>query len=145
VSVALEARSLDAVQLWPGGLGGGRLEALLARGPAAIEPAAAGGEGKPVAQPARSLLAGSLETDFKLRIKAGELTAGSQMLRDVDGELALDGGNLTLPMLKFTTADGLVIERDGQVAGGGCVVRCDPDLRAVVGRVGRRRRRGRAS
>lgn len=115
VTLSVDGRKVDAVQLWPSELGNGRLEKLLTFGPAAPESVAVGDNGG-MSRSAQSLLGGVKDTDIRLRLRAGELVAGARVLHDVDAELAVERGNLTLPLARFTTPDGASVELEGDVA-----------------------------
>lgn len=56
------------------------------------------------------------ETDMSLRLKIGELKDGSRTLRDFDAEISVEKGALTLPLLKFSTDEGLRVEAEGDAA-----------------------------
>ena len=99
-------------------LGAGRLERLLTLGPAAADVASAkdAAKDKKSPEPPAPLLAGARDTDLKVRIRAGQLTAGARVLRDVDADFAIERGDLSVPLVKFTTGDGATIELEGNVA-----------------------------
>ena len=75
-------------------------------------------------EPPAPLLAGARDTDLKVRIRAGQLTAGARVLRDVDADFAIERGDLSVPLVKFTTGDGATIELEGNVADAAESPRC---------------------
>jgi uncharacterized protein involved in outer membrane biogenesis len=55
------------------------------------------------------------DTDLKAHLRIGELVVGERTLRDVDADIGVENGVLSLPKLKFATADGLDLSVDGTV------------------------------
>ncbi len=108
LSVALEGQRIDTAQFWTGGLGLSGLRGLVT----GIESAT---------KPERSGFAAGLfdpkGTDLVLSLKAGELVDGDRSLRDVEADVTLDGGRLTMPVLKFSTPEGLSLEMEGTATG----------------------------
>jgi hypothetical protein len=54
------------------------------------------------------------DTDLSLRLKVAELVDGARVLRDVDADITLEHGTLSIPGLKFSTPDGLYVEAEGR-------------------------------
>ena len=52
--------------------------------------------------------------DMRLRVRADGLVARGHTWRNVDADLTLDRGRLAVPALKFTTADGLALDVEGE-------------------------------
>lgn len=104
LAVTLEGAEVDAGQLWPAGVGG--LKRLLAGG--AADDASSAPAKFPWLDPAT--------TDQHLRLRAGEVIAEHGRLRDVDMDIGIEQGRLAIRALKFTTADGLQMELEGNVA-----------------------------
>ncbi len=108
ISVVLEGNEIDASQLWPGSVD--YLKGMLF---AAAPEDTANAETQPTGGPhwlARSTI------DVTLRLKAGKLLTGGQPLRDVDMDVTVDQGRLSMSALKFVTDNGLAFELDGDVA-----------------------------
>lgn len=55
------------------------------------------------------------DTDLKAHLRIGELVAGDRILRDVDADIGVENGMLSLPALKFMTPDGLQVSVEGNV------------------------------
>lgn len=55
------------------------------------------------------------DTDLRAHLRIGELVVGERTLRDVDADIGIENGILSLPALKFTTPDGLQFNADGNV------------------------------
>ncbi len=103
VAVTLEGGEFDAGQLWPAGVGA--LKRLLAGGAAE---AAAG-------TPEVAWL-DAATTDLHLRLRAGEVIIEHGRLRDVELDVGVEQGRLTMRACTFVTADGLKVELEGNVA-----------------------------
>ena len=117
----LEGARIDVAALLPGVLDRLAIVDLL-------RPAPAAGEARPAATPksepepagdgaAAGWLADLGETDLWLRVRAGEVTDGRRVLRDVDADASLVAGKLTLAALALTTPEGLRVELEGELAG----------------------------
>ena len=52
-------------------------------------------------------------TDFSIDLKVAELVDGRRILRDVDAVVQLEKGVLSIPRLKFSTPEGLLVEAEG--------------------------------
>lgn len=53
-------------------------------------------------------------TDISLDLKVAELVDGARVLNDVDASVTLDNGALSIPRLKFSTPEGLLVEAVGE-------------------------------
>jgi uncharacterized protein involved in outer membrane biogenesis len=114
IALSLQGRRIDAAQIRPGILGAGALQNLLLLGQPAAQAAAAPKEG---ASPSpASLPFDPASADLALKLRAAELVDGVRVLRDVELEMGIDRGVLSLPVLKFATPEGLVIEATGHAA-----------------------------
>ncbi|HEX2840239.1 AsmA family protein [Hyphomicrobium sp.] len=52
--------------------------------------------------------------DLSLAFKVAELVDGDRVLTNVDTEIRLDRGTLTIPRLRFSTREGLQVDADGE-------------------------------
>jgi uncharacterized protein involved in outer membrane biogenesis len=52
---------------------------------------------------------------MKLRIRAEEVVDGTLKLNDVDADISMSGGALKMPVLRFTSPDGLRIDMQGDI------------------------------
>lgn len=55
-------------------------------------------------------------SDLSLDLKVAELIDGDLRLKDVDANIQLERGRLTIPRLSFGTADGLYVEAEGEAS-----------------------------
>jgi uncharacterized protein involved in outer membrane biogenesis len=95
LSVSLEGSKVDATQIRSGILGLGTVKSLfLGESPAEKDAAAEG-------------------IDLALKLKLAELADGDRILRDVDAEMSIERGTLSMPRLKFSTPEGLAIDAEG--------------------------------
>jgi uncharacterized protein involved in outer membrane biogenesis len=104
LGIVLEGQQIDGGQLWPAGVG--YLKGLLA-GPAAEN-------GKDAPKPRRWF--DTANSDLTLRLRAAELRTGTEPLRDVDLDVAINGGRMALRSCKFAASDGLAFELEGDIA-----------------------------
>jgi uncharacterized protein involved in outer membrane biogenesis len=51
--------------------------------------------------------------DLRLDLKVAELVDGERLLKDVDADIRLEQGRLSIPRLKFATPEGLYVEAEG--------------------------------
>lgn len=112
LSVSLEGHEINLGQLWPGLQQGILVGVWQPHGDEASLPGsggAASGRAPDLLDPAAS--------DLSLRLRAGQLDAGSETLRDVDVDLAVEQGHLTVRVLKLASAEGLALELEGDVEG----------------------------
>ncbi len=115
IAVEIDGHRIDVGNLWPGALAPERLTALVRR-PAntadAGTPSPAGetatGEAAPDTPP---LLTG---VDWKMRLRAAEITDGDRLLKDVDADVALTGGKLSMRVLRFATKTGVAVDLEGE-------------------------------
>jgi uncharacterized protein involved in outer membrane biogenesis len=107
--VVLEGQEIDGAQLWPVGIG--HLKGMLS-----------GTGAEPADDEATAAKSGpgrwfdTATTDLSLRLRAGRLKTGRQSLNDVEMDLAVEQGRLSLRSCKFTASDGLAVELDGDIA-----------------------------
>ncbi len=64
--------------------------------------------------PAKTALFDPAAGDLSLDFKVAELVDGNRTLTNVDTNIRLDRGTLTIPRLKFSTPEGLSVEADGE-------------------------------
>ncbi|HRO49754.1 MAG TPA: AsmA family protein [Hyphomicrobium sp.] len=106
IALAMEGPRMDVAQLGSGGMNLARLRHLLMGETAEGEAANA----------AVAPSSGATETegaDFSIDVKLAELVDGQRILRDVDAVVQLDKGTLSIPRLKFSTPEGLLVEAAG--------------------------------
>lgn len=104
-AVSLDGAEIDAGQLWPAGV-------------ASFKRLLAGGEDGS-AEPAENAKLPWLDpavTDLHLKLRAGELITSGGRLRDVDMDIGIDQGRLTVRSCNFVTADRLKVALEGDVA-----------------------------
>ncbi|HXF55137.1 MAG TPA: AsmA family protein [Hyphomicrobiaceae bacterium] len=93
LALALDGASIDLSAVVPGLLSEGRLAAML----------------WPASRSA------TYPQSVRLRVRADEVVDGGTRFTDVDADILLSGGTLRLPVLKFTSPDGLRVEMQGDV------------------------------
>lgn len=109
LALVVEGYEIDTAQFWPGGLHLSSLGTLLL-------PMASADDDKADASKARA--PGWIDpatSDITIRLKTAMLNDGDFVLRDVDADLRIEDGKLTVPALKFKTDTGLAIDIEGQV------------------------------
>ncbi len=104
LGIVLEGQQIDGGQLWPAGVG--YLKGLLAGGMSEEDEAGA---------PDRRWF-DAATSDLSLRLRAAELRTGAEPLRDVDLDVAIDNGRMSMRTCKFRAPDGLVFELEGDIA-----------------------------
>lgn len=107
VALRLDGQSIDLSQLWPGAL-----DWISAMVPMAASSGSS--STSPDADPAGRFDARS--TDLTLQVRAAELVAGARTLRDVDADLAIEKGRLSIARLRLATSDGLDLDLEGELA-----------------------------
>ncbi len=112
VSVRLDGQSVDLAHVWPGALDW--IAAVVPFAASNAKPATEAGStaAKPAVATAAAEAGG---TDLTLRVRVAELIAGTRTLRDVDADLAVDRGRLTIPQLRLSTSDGLEVDIEGEI------------------------------
>jgi hypothetical protein len=97
LGIVLEGQQIDGGELWPAGVG--YLKTLLANAPdsAASE----------TSDRAHRRWIDTATTDLSLRLRAAELRTGAEPLRDVDLDVAIEGGRMSMRSCKFVSTDGL--------------------------------------
>ena len=103
LALALDGTRLDAGQIRPGLIGPQFILSLLSTG---------GGQNGGDALAISGLDPKTM--DFSLRLRTAELVDRDRILRDVDAEIAVETGMLSMPRLKFTTPEGLSVEASGE-------------------------------
>ncbi len=107
VAVTLEAARLDSRQLFPAMALQLEQKLRAALGLSSVTPPS--DPNTPAEKPAA-------ETgDISVRVLAGELMHGTQVFRNVDATVGLDGGNIRIPSARFTTASGLIVGLDASI------------------------------
>ncbi|HEY7670136.1 MAG TPA: AsmA family protein [Hyphomicrobium sp.] len=106
LGIVLAGQQIDGGQLWPAGVG--YLKGLLA----GREPEE---DSKGASAAARRWL-DTATSDFTLRLRAAELRTDDQPLRDVDMNVVVTDGRLSMRACKFTTSDGLAFDLEGDIA-----------------------------
>ncbi len=106
IGIVLQGQQIDGGELWPAGVG--YLKALLANEPEQTS-AEAGGS------PHRRWI-DTATTDLSLRLRAAELRTGAEPLRDVDMDVAIEAGRMSMRSCKFVSNDGLAFELEGDIA-----------------------------
>ena len=111
IALSLQGTRIDAAQIRSGILGAGALQSVLLLGKPAAEVAV---DGKEAQASAATGLFDPTSTDMMVKLSAAEIADGVRVLRDVELEMGIDHGVLSLPVLKFATPEGLVVEAAGQ-------------------------------
>ena len=106
LAVTMEGPRLDVAQFGSGTVSLAQIRDLLMGEDAASDAS--------TAEPAPSSDAATADgADFSIDLKVAELVDGRRTLRDVDAVVQLEKGALSIPRLKFSTPDGLVVEAEG--------------------------------
>lgn len=108
LAVVLEGQEVDAGELWPASVG--YLKGLLGG-----EPAQQARTDGPAATGLQRVFDVS-RSDLALRVRVAKLLTGAEPLQDVDIDLAVEGGALTVRRCKFATDDGLALDMQGAIA-----------------------------
>jgi len=108
LAIVLEGHEMDAAQLWPVGIG-------------ALQSMLVGADKQAAAKDtdASSALHRWLDVsaaDLQLRLRAGQLITERGTLRDVDMDIGIEQGRLSMRACKFITDDGLQVALEGNVA-----------------------------
>ncbi|MGE0023440.1 MAG: AsmA family protein [Hyphomicrobium sp.] len=106
LTVAIEGPRIDVAQFGSGLVDLGTLRQLLFGTDAAAPTETAAPAGGTAFDPA----AGDLTLDLKL----AELIDGERRLSDVDADIRIERGRLSIPRLKFSTPEGLYVEAQGE-------------------------------
>jgi uncharacterized protein involved in outer membrane biogenesis len=107
LAIVVEGQQIDASQFWPTAVG--YLKGMLV----GAQPDASKKDNASTPQQQWVDLA---KSDFALRLRAAELKTQRQPLRNVDLDMGVEKGRLSMRSCKFTTDDGLDVELDGDVA-----------------------------
>ena len=108
LTLTADTRRADLSTLLPGILSSGLLNVALN---SAAQPA---GQSAPSLN---GLLPDLATFDARLNIRADTLTDGTQTLKDVDAQVLLQSGTLTVPRLRAATASGFKLDLDGEIKG----------------------------
>lgn len=57
------------------------------------------------------------DADVAVHLRVAELSDGSRLLKDVDAEIKLEKGKLSIPTLEFKTPDDLKVSAEGEIKG----------------------------
>jgi len=106
VDVVLEGAEIDAGQFWPAGIAA--FKRVLAPAP--------NGTAEAPGVPSKFAWFDPAVMDLDLRVRAGELMAGGQRLRNLNLDLGIVGGRLAVRSYRFATTDGLEMEIEGDIA-----------------------------
>ena len=107
LAIVLDGQQIDASRFWPTAVG--YLKGMLV----GAGPDAAKKDDAAAAQPRWLDVA---KSDFSLRLRAAELKTQRQPVRNVDLDLGVEKGRLSMRSCKFSTDDGLEVELEGDVA-----------------------------
>ncbi len=118
LAIDLDGQQIDLGQLWPAAAA---WIAALESGeaPNALAPASTARPGEPQPTAAPTAAAPFIDTgnmDLVLRLRAAEVAAGRTTLRDVDTDMSVEAGRITFPRLRLTSADGLEVDVEGELA-----------------------------
>ena len=106
LGIVLEGQQIEGGQLWPAGVG--YLKGVLAGGP---------GGGEDVAEmPKPQRWLDTATSDLSLRLRAAELRTGQGPLRDVDLDVSIVNGRMTMRTCRFRANDGLSFDLEGDLA-----------------------------
>jgi uncharacterized protein involved in outer membrane biogenesis len=108
LAMAIEGPRVDVAQFGSGLVGLNVLQNLLFGG----EPAPNADEAPQTAS--KPSLFDPATGDLSLDLKVAELVDGSRVLTNVDTNIRLERGTLSIPRLKFSTPEGLHVEADGE-------------------------------
>lgn len=109
VTVAIEGPRIDVAQFGSGLVDLANLRRILFGTDAPSE-----GKAEPsAAEPASFDPAGG---DLTLDLKVAQLVDGDRTLKDVDADIRLERGKLSIPRLRFATPEGLTVEAEGEAA-----------------------------
>jgi uncharacterized protein involved in outer membrane biogenesis/tetratricopeptide (TPR) repeat protein len=108
LTVAIQGPRVDVAQFGPGLVGLGVLRSMLF-GSDNPDDATAKDEAN-----AASALLDAANADLSLDLKIASLVDGARLLNDVDAEVRLERGKLSIPRLRFSTPEGLYVDAEGQ-------------------------------
>ncbi|MCC7252646.1 AsmA family protein [Hyphomicrobium sp.] len=111
LAVAIEGQRIDVAQFGSGLVDLGNLRRILFGTDA---PATAGGDTPPAASDAGTAPFDPAGGDLSLELKVAELIDGEHRLKDVDADIRLERGRLSIPRLRFATVEGLYVEAEGE-------------------------------
>ena len=108
LAIVLDGQEIDASRFWPTAVG--YLKGMLV----GAQPDAAKSENASARQ---QRWLDVTKSDFSLRLRAAEIKTQRQPVRNVDLDMAIEKGRLSMRSCKFSTDDGLDVELDGDIAG----------------------------
>lgn len=116
VVLRLDGRTIDLAQLWGGALN------WLPKPEAASAAPSAGASGDPdlgpdLGESRDTPRFDASTTDLELEVRFAELVAGGYRLRDVDADLSIENGRLSISRLRLGTPDGLALDLEGELVG----------------------------
>lgn len=103
-ALVLDGAEIDAGQLWPAGVAG--LKRVLA----------GGDDAEAATEKSKFAWLDPATTDLQLRLRTASLITSHGNLSDVDMDVAMDQGRFAARACKFSTADGLKLEFEGNIA-----------------------------
>ena len=109
IALSIEGYRIDTGNLWPGSLEAEQLAELVV--PSLRQTT----EGNEQQEPDAALWPAIDGMDLELRLRAAELVDGPRALKNVDADVTLEGGKLSIPVLKFATQTGLIVDIKGEV------------------------------
>lgn len=101
LSLMVEGSKIDAAQIRTGILGLGTLASFYAPENGTEAPMS------PITN----------DADVAVHLRVAELSDGSRLLKDVDAEIKLEKGKLSIPTLEFKTPDDLKVSAEGEIMG----------------------------
>jgi len=110
LALVIEGHEIDASQVWAGGLKLDKLRALLLPKSAAADKA-----GETSDAPRAPAWLDPDSADISIRLRTALLSDGELMLRDVDADMRVEQDRISVPVLKFSTDNGLALELEGEV------------------------------
>lgn len=109
LAVSIEGPRIDVAQFGSGLVDLANLRRILFGGDAP-----AGESGDTQAAPSPSAAFDPAGGDLRLDLKVAELIDGDRHLKDVDADIRLERGRLSIPRLRFATPEGLSVETEGE-------------------------------
>ena len=108
IAIAVEGPRIDVAQFGAGVMDLARLRRIL------FGTDAAGGDPAEAPPSAESAAFDPAGSDLALVLKVAELVDGARTLKDVDLDIRLERGTLSIPRLRFATPEGLSIDAEGE-------------------------------
>ena len=119
ITLVVEGERIDADAIWPASLDSRLASQLLGLDlpvPGAQVSSAAISEpdAKTADAAAPAAVSPPKEMDIRIRLRSAELVYANRELKNVDADFALEKGALSMPRLRFTSADGLSVDLEGE-------------------------------